>query len=289
MSQQQKMPPEVKARVEAIKRIREQEERARKNLEKIKYKIAVLSGKGGVGKSFVTASLAFALAYLGKQVGVLDADIYGPSIPKMMGVAGQPVMGTPDGRIIPVVAPLGVKVLSIGVMLPSEDTPVIWRGPMSTSAIREMLAYADWGELDYLLIDLPPGTGDEQLTILQLIKDLTGTIIVTIPSDVSRVVVAKAINFARKLNAPILGIIENMSYFTCPDGTKHYIFGQGAGKKIAEKYSVRFLGEIPIDPRISRANDAGEPFFVKYPDSEAAKVLLELAQKIIEIVEGKTQ
>ncbi len=289
MSSQQKVPPEVKARIEAIKRIREQEEQVRKNLEKIKYKIAILSGKGGVGKSFVTASLAFALAYLGKQVGVLDADIYGPSIPKMMGVAGQPVMGTPDGRIIPVVAPLGVKVLSIGVMLPSEDTPVIWRGPMSTSAIREMLAYADWGELDYLLIDLPPGTGDEQLTILQLIKDLTGTIIVTIPSDVSRVVVAKAINFARKLNAPILGIIENMSYFTCPDGTKHYIFGQGAGKKIAEKYNVRFLGEIPIDPRISRANDAGEPFFVKYPDSEAAKVLLELAQKIIEIVEGKTQ
>jgi len=289
MSSQQKVPPEVKARIEAIKRIREQEEQARKNLEKIKYKIAILSGKGGVGKSFVTASLAFALAYLGKQVGVLDADIYGPSIPKMMGVAGQPVMGTPDGRLIPVVAPLGVKVLSIGIMLPSEDTPVIWRGAMSTSAIREMLAYADWGELDYLLIDLPPGTGDEQLTIVQLIKDLTGTIIVTIPSDVSRVVVAKAINFARKLNAPILGIIENMSYFTCPDGTKHYIFGQGAGKKIAEKYNVRFLGEIPIDPRISRANDAGEPFFVKYPDSEAAKVLLELAQKIIEIVEGKTQ
>ncbi len=289
MSSQQKVPPEVKARIEAIKRIREQEERVRKNLERIKYKIAILSGKGGVGKSFVTASLAFALAYLGKQVGVLDADIYGPSIPKMMGVADQPVMGTPDGRIIPVVAPLGVKVLSIGVMLPSEDTPVIWRGPMSTSAIREMLAYAEWGELDYLLIDLPPGTGDEQLTILQLIKDLTGTIIVTIPSDVSRVVVAKAINFARKLNAPILGIIENMSYFICPDGTKHYIFGQGAGKKIAEKYNVRFLGEIPIDPRISRANDSGEPFFVKYPDSEAAKVLLELAQKIIEIVEGKTQ
>ncbi len=289
MSSQQRVPPEVKARIEAIKRIREQEEQVRKNLERIKYKIAILSGKGGVGKSFVTASLAFALAYLGKRVGVLDADIYGPSIPKMMGVAGQPVMGTPDGRIIPVIAPLGVKVLSIGVMLPSEDTPVIWRGPMSTSAIREMLAFADWGELDYLLIDLPPGTGDEQLTILQLIKDLTGTIIVTIPSDVSRVVVAKAINFARKLNAPILGIIENMSYFTCPDGTKHYIFGQGAGKKIAEKYNVRFLGEIPIDPRISRANDMGEPFFVKYPESEAAKVLLELAQKIIEIVEAKTQ
>ncbi|BEP17554.1 Mrp/NBP35 family ATP-binding protein [Pyrofollis japonicus] len=287
MSASRNVPPEVKARIEAIKKIREQEERVRKNLEKIKYKIAILSGKGGVGKSFVTASLAFALAYLGRQVGVLDADIYGPSIPKMMGVAGQPVMATDDGRILPVIAPLGVKVLSIGIMLPSEDTPVIWRGPLSTSAIREMLAYAEWGTLDYLLIDLPPGTGDEQLTIVQLIKDLTGTIIVTIPSDVSRIVVAKAINFARKLNAPILGIVENMSYFKCPDGSKHYIFGEGAGRKIAEKYNVPFLAEIPIDPRISRANDSGEPFFVKYPDSEAAKIILELAKKIIDIVENK--
>ena len=289
MSQQRpkpQVPPEVRARIEAFKKIREQEKMIEENMKKIKYKIAVLSGKGGVGKSFVTASLAFALSYLGKRVGVLDADIYGPSIPKMMGVEGQPVLATGEGRLIPVTAPLGVKVLSIGLMLPGEDVPVIWRGAMTTSAIREMLAYADWGELDYLLIDLPPGTGDEQLTIVQLIKDMTGAIIVTIPSDVSRVVVAKAINFCRKLNLRILGIVENMSYFVCPDGSKHYIFGEGAGRRIAERYNVRFLGEIPIDPRISRANDRGEPFFVKYPDSPASKAMIELARKVIELVEG---
>ncbi len=280
------VPPEVRARIEAFKKIREQEKMIEENMKKIKYKIAVLSGKGGVGKSFVTASLAFALSYLGKKVGVLDADIYGPSIPKMMGVQGQYVLATGEGRLIPVVAPLGVKVLSIGLMLPAEDVPVIWRGAMTTSAIREMLAYADWGELDYLLIDLPPGTGDEQLTIVQLIKDMTGAIIVTIPSDVSRLVVAKAINFCRKLNLNILGIIENMSYFVCPDGSKHYIFGEGAGRRIAEQYKIPFLGEIPIDPRISRANDRGEPFFVKYPDSPAAKAIIELARRLIKQLEG---
>jgi len=284
MESQQRIPPEVKARIEAFKKVREQEKKIQENMKKIKYKVAILSGKGGVGKSFVTASLAFAMSYLGRKVGVLDADIYGPSIPKMMGVQGETVMATTDGRIIPVTAPLGVKVLSIGLLLPQEDVPVIWRGTLSTSAIREMLAYADWGTLDYLFIDLPPGTGDEQLTIAQLVRDLTGTIIVTIPSDVSRVVVAKAINFARKMNVDIIGVVENMSYFECPDGSKHYVFGKGAAKKISEQYGVRFLGEIPIDPRISRANDAGEPFFIKYPDSKASKAILELAEKIVEIV-----
>ncbi|ABM81114.1 Mrp/NBP35 family ATP-binding protein [Hyperthermus butylicus] len=287
--QQRSVPPGVRARIEAIKKIRKQEEMIKESMRKVKYKIAVLSGKGGVGKSFVTASLAFALAYMGKRVGVLDADIYGPSIPKMMGVPPGTVYGTEDGRLIPPTAPLGVKVLSVGLMLPQEDLPVIWRGPLSSSAIREMLAYAEWGELDYLLIDLPPGTGDEQLTIMQLIKDLTGVLIVTIPSDVSGVIVSKAVNFVRRLGANIIGIIENMSYFRCPDGSIHYIFGEGAGKKVAEKYNVRFLGEIPIDPRISRANDAGEPFFLKYPDSEASKAFLKIAGNVAEIVEGKSQ
>lgn len=285
MSSQQRIPPEVKARIEAFKKIREQEKKIEENMKKIKYKIVILSGKGGVGKSFVTASLAFAMSYLGRKVGVLDADIYGPSIPKMMGVQGETVMATSDARIIPVTAPLGVKVISMGLLLPQEDVPVIWRGALTTSAIREMLAYTDWGSLDYLFIDLPPGTGDEQLTIAQLIRDLTGTIVVTIPSDVSRIVVAKAINFARKLNVDIVGIIENMSYFECPDGSKHYIFGEGVARKISEQYGVRLLGEIPIDPRISRANDAGEPFFVKYPDSKASKIILGLAEKIAKIVE----
>ncbi len=280
------VPPEVKARIEAIKRIKQQEKEAEEKLQKIRFKIAVLSGKGGVGKSFVTANLAFALAYKGRRVGVLDADIHGPSIPKMMGVEGQFIEATADGKLIPVTAALGVKVISIGLMLPAEDTPVIWRGPLKTSFIREVLAYTEWGELDYLLIDLPPGTGDEQLTIMQLIKGLTGVIIVTIPSEVSRSVVVKAIMFARKLNAPIIGIIENMSYFECPDGSIHYIFGKGAGERIAREYGIRFLGGIPIDPRIAKANDEGIPFFVKYPETRAAKAFIDVAEKVIEAVES---
>ncbi|MET1100858.1 MAG: Mrp/NBP35 family ATP-binding protein, partial [Pyrodictiaceae archaeon] len=233
----------------------------------------------------VTASLAFALALKGYKVGVLDADVHGPSIPRMMGVSGQYLEATSDGRILPATAPLNVKVVSVGLMLPSEDTPVIWRGPLKTSAIRELLAYTDWGDIEFLLIDLPPGTGDEQLTIAQLIKDLTGTIIVTIPSEVSRSVVVKAIGFARKLGVPILGIIENMSYFECPDGSLHRIFGEGAGRRIAEEYGIAFLGEIPIDPRISEANDKGIPFFVEYPDSRASKAFLAVADKLLEIIQ----
>jgi ATP-binding protein involved in chromosome partitioning len=270
--------------MEAIKRVREQEKRVEENMKRIKYKIAVLSGKGGVGKSFITSNLAFALAEAGWSVGVFDADIYGPSIPRMMGVDGASLYATPDGRIIPAEAPLGVKVVSIGLMLPSQDTPVIWRGALTTSAIRELLAYTDWGELDYLLVDLPPGTGDEQLTIMQLIKDLSGTIIVTIPSQVSAIVVEKAISFSRKLNARILGIVENMSYFECPDGSKHFIFGEGVAQRLSSKHGIPFLGSIPIEPAIARANDAGEPFFIKYPNTNAAQAFRRVASNLIEIV-----
>jgi len=278
-------PPSIKHRIDMFKKIREQERTIKEKMSKIKYKLVVLSGKGGVGKSFVTASLAFALADKGKKVGVLDADVHGPSMPKMMGIHGYTLMATPDGQILPATAPLGVKVVSIGLMLPDDYTPVIWRGPIKTSAIRELLAYTAWGELDYLLIDLPPGTGDEQLTIVQLIPNITGAIIVTIPSDVSRIVVLKAISFAKKLNLPIIGIIENMSYFQCPDGSKHYIFGEGVGKRIAEETNIRFLGEIPLDPLISKANDSGDPFFIKYPESLAAKAFIEIANEVIGIVE----
>ncbi len=255
-------------------------------MKNIKYKLVILSGKGGVGKSFVTASLAMALALKGRKVAVFDADIHGPSIPKMLGVHGKRMYALPDGSLLPVDGPLGVKVVSVDFLLESEEQAVIWRGPLKTAAIRELLAYTFWGDLDYLLVDLPPGTGDEQLTIAQLIPNLTGSIIVTIPSDVSRIVVKKAVTFARRLNIPIIGIIENMSYFECPDGSRHYIFGRGAGRRIAEEMGVPFLGEIPIDPRISKANDEGKPFFVEYPDSPASKAFLAIAEKIIERVEG---
>ena len=278
-----------KQRQEAIKRAIEQQKMIAEKMKNIKYKIVVLSGKGGVGKSFVTASLAMALAMKGKRVAVFDADIHGPSIPKMLGVHGKRMYALPDGRLLPVDGPLGVKVVSIDFLLESEEQAVIWRGPLKTAAIRELLAFTEWGELDYLLIDLPPGTGDEQLTIAQLIPGLTGSIIVTIPSDVSRIVVKKAVTFAKKLGIPVIGIIENMAYFECPDGSKHYIFGKGAGRRIAEEMGVPFLGEIPIDPRISKANDEGKPFFVEYPDSKAAKAFLEIAEKIIRTVEGRSQ
>ncbi len=269
-----------------MKLIQEQQKKVVENMKKIKYKIAVLSSKGGVGKSFVTVSLAAALAVKGRKVGVFDADVHGPSVHKMLGLpTGLGLPARADGTIEPIEVPPGLKVVSVGLLLPTDETPVIWRGPLKTSAIRELLAFVDWGGIDYLLIDLPPGTGDEQLTIAQLIPQLTGVILVTIPSEVSKSVVLKAAAFARKLNVPIIGIVENMTYFECPDGSKHYIFGKGAAKEIAEQFNIPYLGEIPIDPRIREANDAGKIFFLEYPDSKASKAFLSIAEKVMEIVE----
>ncbi|MEB3851608.1 MAG: Mrp/NBP35 family ATP-binding protein [Desulfurococcales archaeon] len=271
-----------------MRAIQEQQKRVVANMRKIKYKVAILSSKGGVGKSFVTVSLAAALAVKGRRVGVFDADIHGPSVHKMVGLpTGLGLPARQDGTIVPIEVPPGLKVASIGLLLPDDETPVIWRGSLKTSAIRELLAYLDWGELDYLLIDLPPGTGDEQLTIAQIIPQLTGFVLVTIPSEVSKAVVKKAAAFARRLNVPVIGVVENMSYFECPDGSRHYIFGRGAAREIAEEFNIPFLGEIPIDPRIREANDRGKIFFLEYPDSKAAKAFLEIAERVIGIIEGQ--
>ena len=273
-----------------MKIIQEQQKIVVQKMSKIKYKIGVLSSKGGVGKSFTTATLAMALALRGKKVAILDSDFHGPSIPKMMGLpTGMGLMAKPDGSIIPAEGPLGIKVVSVGLMLPSDETPLIWRGPLKTSAIRELLAFTDWDDTEFLLIDLPPGTGDEQLTIAQLIPKLTGFLLVTIPSEVSKIVVKKAAAFAKKLNVPLLGIIENMTYFECPDGSKHYIFGKGAAKEIAEEFGIPYLGEVPIDPRIREANDRGEVFFLKYGDSKTAKILNEITDKFLKILESQTK
>ena len=278
---------DYKAVAQRMRDIQMQQMRIVRNMRKIKYKIAVLSSKGGVGKSFVTASLAAALAVRGRRVGVLDADVHGPSIPRMLGIpTGYGLRARADGSIIPVEAPPGIKMVSIGLVLPSDETPLIWRGVLKASAIRELLAYVDWGELDYLLIDLPPGTGDEQLTITQLIPNLAGFILVTIPSEVSKSVVKKAASFAAKMGVPVIGIIENMAYFRCSDGSVHYIFGRGAAKEIAEEFNIPFLGEIPIDPRIREANDKGKIFFLEYPDSEASRVFNRIADQVIDIIEG---
>jgi ATP-binding protein involved in chromosome partitioning len=259
-------------------------------LSGIKVKLAVMSGKGGVGKSLVTASLATGFALRGLKVGILDADIYGPTIPKLFGLVGSPLYYD-DKRdlIIPANGPLNIKIVSIDFLLPSEDTAVIWRGSLVTRAIEDFLSKVDWGNLDVMLIDLPPGTGDAPLTVAQALSgQLTGSIVVSAPGDVSGRIVKKAIDFSRKVKVPVIGVIENMCCFTCPDtGKTYYIFGEPEGKRIAEAANVPFLGEIPLDPRISEANNQGIPFLLKYPDIEASKRVLAVVDELIDRLKDK--
>ncbi len=272
---------------ERMKELQRQQIMAVNNMMKIKYKIVVMSSKGGVGKSLVTSSLASALALRGRTVGVLDVDFHGPSIHKMFGIpTGYGMLARMDGTIDPVTVPPGVKIASLGLLVPRDDVALIWRGPIKASAIRELLAYVNWGPLDYLLVDLPPGTGDEPLTIVQSMPKLSGIILVTIPSEVSKSVVKRAVAFASRMKIPVIGIIENMSYYRCPHGDVIYIFGKGAAKEIAEEYGIPFLGAIPIDPRIRECNDSGRIFLQEYPDSEAAQMIGEIVEKVIDIVEN---
>ena len=261
----------------------EEEERKRKaRMSKIKHKIAVISGKGGVGKSTVTVNLAMAFAMHGHaySVGIFDADITGPCVPKIMGVKGQRLQAGPAG-VFPAMGPLGIKVVSMDFLLPSDDAPVIWRGPLKMRAISEFLSDIVWGELEFLFIDLPPGTGDEPLSVMQLIPEMDGVVIVTIPSEVSQIVVKKAVTFARQLNVPVIGIVENMSGFVCPKcGSQINIFKIGGGKKIAEDLSIPFLGSIPIDPEICRDSDKGRPFIIEHSSSPATKAFMEIVKKI---------
>jgi ATP-binding protein involved in chromosome partitioning len=271
------------------KQIQEWKQRLRARMSKIKHKIAVISGKGGVGKSIVTVNLAIAFAMHGyaNRLGVLDADIHGPSVPKMLGLNGQRLQVAPLG-VFPVSGPLGIKVVSMDFLLPDEDAPVIWRGPLKMAAIRQLLSDIVWGELDLLLIDLPPGTGDEPLSVAQLLPEMDGVIIVTIPSEVSQIVVKKAVTFARKLGMPIIGVIENMSGFVCPNcGAKVDIFQSGGGIKIAEELEVPFLGSIPIDQKICEDSDKGIPFIVEHSDSPASKAFMEIVKKIEQKLEQK--
>jgi ATP-binding protein involved in chromosome partitioning len=254
----------------------------RKRMSKIKHKIAVISGKGGVGKSLVTVNLAVALAKHGRngKVGVLDADIHGPCVPKMLGMKGQTLQSGPPG-VFPASGPLDLKVVSMGFLLPSDDAPVIWRGPLKMGAIKQFLSEIVWGNLDYLLIDLPPGTGDESLSVLQLLPEMDGVIIVTIPSEVSQDVVKKAVSFARKMDTPIIGIVENMSGIVCPHcGERIEVFGTGGGENISVEMGVPLLGSIPLDPRISTAMDAGTPFIAAQPESPASKAFQAIVEKI---------
>jgi ATP-binding protein involved in chromosome partitioning len=255
-------------------------------MAKINHKIAVISGKGGVGKSTVTVNLAAAFAAMGKSVGVLDADIHGPSVPRLLGLEGQQVKVTPSG-VFPVDGPLGMKVMSIDFFLP-EQAPTIWRGPLKMRAIRQFLADVRWGELDFLFIDLPPGTGDEPLSIAQLLPDIDGVVIVTMPSELSSSIVKKAITFAERLNMPVIGVVENMSGFICPHcGERTEIFQSGGGKKMAQEMGVAFLGSIPIDPKVGVDSDKGTPFVVSNEQSAGSKAFMEIVKNVDEYVKKK--
>jgi len=261
----------------------------RERMSKIRHKIAIISGKGGVGKSTVTVNLAVAFAKAGYKVGLLDADIHGPSIPRLLGLKGQRVQVTNQGAY-PVTGPYGIKVISIDFFL-SEEIPTIWRGPLKMSAIRQFLQDMIWDELDVLFIDLPPGTGDEPLSIAQLLPEIDGVVVVTMPTELSSGIVKKAITFALRLNMPIVGVVENMSSFVCPHcGTKTEIFQTGGGKKMAQEAGVAFLGSLPIDPTVGKDADQGKPFMLAHPNSEAAKAFIEVIEKVQAYLEQrKTQ
>jgi len=253
-------------------------------LEGVRFKIAVASGKGGVGKSTVSTNLSLALRGLGYSVGLLDADIYGPSQQMMLGIEGRPQIDDRDEKIIPM-ENHGVKTMSLG-LITDPDTPVIWRGPMVMKALDQFLTDVKWGTLDFMIIDLPPGTGDAQLTLTQKVP-LTGAVVVTTPQDVALIDARKGLAMFRKVNVPVLGIIENMSYFICRHcGQREEIFGHGGGKRTAEMLGVPFLGEVPIDPKVVIGGDTGEPIVVLDPESAAAKAFQELAVQIARQVES---
>lgn len=241
----------------------------------IRQIIAVASGKGGVGKSTVAANLALALAKSGKRVGLMDADIYGPSVPIMMGLGNV----DPNTARFPL-EKYGLKLMSMGFIVAAEQA-VIWRGPMVHKAVTDFLRQIPWGELDFLVIDLPPGTGDAQLTLTQT-APLTGAVIVTTPQDVALIDARKGLEMFRQVRVPVLGIVENMSYFEPVPGQRHAIFGQGGGRKMAQEAGVAFLGELPIDPRVAECGDAGEPIVTKFPDSPVAQAYRKLAGIVID-------
>ena len=269
-----------------VKRVANDESKVIDNLQKIKHKIVILSGKGGVGKSTVAANLAFSLSTRGSEVGLLDVDITGPNIPKMLGIEDKRLSSS-GTNIMPFIVSPHLKVISMAFLLKDKDTPVIWRGPLKMKVIQQFLGDVAWGNLDYLIMDLPPGTGDEPLSIAQLIPD-SSTIIVTTPQDVALLDSRKAVTFARSLKTPVIGIVENMSGLACPYcGKEINLFKSGGGENAAREMGVPFLGKIPIDPKIVETGDSGEPFIIKYPDSDSAKAFENIIRKIESLVNKK--
>jgi len=258
----------------------------RLSLPGIKHIIAVASGKGGVGKSTTAVNLALGLHVNGLKVGLLDADVYGPSQPRMMGITGKPT--SKDGKVMEPMSNYGIKVMSMGFLI-DEETPMIWRGPMVMSAITQLLRDVAWGELDVLVCDLPPGTGDTQLTMSQNVP-LSGAVIVSTPQDIALLDAKKGLNMFRKVDVPVLGIIENMSYFSCPHcGERTEIFSHGGARREAERFGVEFLGEIPLDIAIRETSDGGQPIVVSQPQSPHAAAYREIAQKLWAKLSGAQQ
>ena len=247
-------------------------------LNGIKHSLAIASGKGGVGKSTVSVNLAVALAQAGAATGLLDADVYGPSIPMMTGINRVPQNN--GQKILPLMEH-GVRLMSLGFLMP-DGAPVIWRGPMVSGAIQQFLQEVEWGALDYLLIDLPPGTGDAQLTLAQSLP-LAGAVIVMTPQDLAMQIASKALAMFRQLNVPILGIIENMSNFLCPHcGARSSIFGQAGARKASERLGVAFLGEIPLEPAVCQTSDRGQPIVTRHPDSPVAEAFRRISVALVE-------
>ena len=254
------------------------------SLSKIKHVIIVISGKGGVGKSTVSSNLAVSLAMKGLRTGLMDADIHGPNIPKMLGIEDA-MMAVENDKLVPVDSVHGVKVMSMAFLLPERDAPVAWRGPVKMGAIRQFIEDVEWGDLDYLVIDMPPGTGDEAISIIQLIPKADGMVVVTTPQDVSLLDSRKSVVFAANTKIPVIGIIENMSGFICPHcGERTDIFKTGGGENTAKEMNVQFLGSVPIEPGIVVSGDSGTPVVSSSPDSASAKAFLNIADKIIRTV-----
>jgi Mrp family chromosome partitioning ATPase len=263
----------------------EERQKLQSRLCRIRHKVVVLSGKGGVGKSTIAVNLAVTLMMSGKRVGLLDVDIHGPSIPTMLGLEHEMIRGE-GGELIPISID-GLAVLSLGFFLRNPDDAVIWRGPLKMSIIKQFLKDVAWGDLDYLVIDSPPGTGDEPLSVCQLIGDVDGAVIVTTPQKVAAVDVRKAITFCRELRVPVLGVLENMSGFACPKcGEVTPILRSGGGRRIALDMNVRFLGSIPIDPKIAEACDEGQAFIRHYAASPTARIMRDIITPIAALVEG---
>ena len=271
-----------------VKTVQKEDVKLMKSMMRIKHKIIVTSGKGGVGKSTVSSNIAMLLSMRGYEVGLLDADIHGPNIPKMFHIEDEVLHGDEEG-IMPVIVPPHLKVMSMAFLARDSDEPIIWRGPLKIGALRQLLADVRWGELDYLVIDLPPGTGDEPLTIMQLLPEADGSVVVTTPQDVALQNSRKSIGFSRKLNVPVLGIIENMSGLTCPHcGKEIDLFKIGGGAKAAKELDVPFLGRIPLDPKVVTSGDEGMPIVISDSDSPAAVAYGQIVDEILKRVkEGR--